>query len=240
MIALASVPQLDTTERREYEQDKKTVLVGRPTLLEFLRHSRERASAVKGMKRTALTAGQVAEALWRMKVRETYREEFDNFSALCRHLKINRQEAIDTINLVDVTNSLPPETLAKMGGKVTRRQAKLLRHVPLEERAALIDEAAELQAAPVGLDALRARLRERALTNEALKDGEVAKQPAKARSLHEQFGDLIARFRKLAPRLTTAQQLVMHLDALQLAVTAGEPVPDVRTFPHPDPDVASA
>jgi hypothetical protein len=213
--ANAAVPQLTVAERQVYEEDKETVVVGRPTLLEHLRHASDRVRAVKGMKRTALTAGKVAQALWRMKTTESYREEFgaNGFSRLCRHLKISRCDAYDAMNLVDVTASVPPDAIAKLGG-LTRRQAKILRRVPANERADMIEEAAATgQTAPAGLERLRQRLQERSLTNEALKEGEVPKQKKeRASGLLQSIRKCVTMLRHSVAMVSNAAALISLLD----------------------------
>ena len=58
---------------------------------------------------------------------------------------------------------------------------------------------------------------------------EAPREAKPPRSLAEAMSHHVAILRKLAPGLTTAQDCVMALDALQLAVNRGELVPEASS-----------
>ncbi len=202
--------QLTRDERKLYDRCLETISAGMSTAEEVLKALVAKGRATQIIASGKMTTKEVGAALGKIKDGELYKELCESWAEFVRrNLTITLRHADRLVQL-----SRPKDTSLDIGLGIYAVSTEAPKAERWENSTAATEDGVDVEG-----EALEAQV--------ADEPDEAPKQPARVRTIAEQFGDLIARFRKLAPRLTTAQDLVMHLDAMQLLVDQGELVPEV-------------
>lgn len=138
----AAVSSLTPALLKQFLQDFEIVRSELPAARLNLQAEKDKANAEKTLRRTRVSRLKVGEALRRMHDSESYQNKYGkDWSALCRALKIRRQESYELMADADLFKGMDPKNAEAIAGSLSSRDLLKLRKADPEERDHAVAEA---------------------------------------------------------------------------------------------------
>lgn len=144
-----SIIMLSPELRKEFKRDLAVVRRGVRNALGFLDAEDELEKAKAQMKETRTLAIDVGRALRRIHASRSYREEFADWTQMCRGVGLQRHTAYRLMKHAELIDGLPTEQVEKIPDGLSYRQREILCKIGPEKAKEVVKQLAESPAPKV-------------------------------------------------------------------------------------------